>query len=231
MLKRVLKGFIDFALPPLCLCCETVLEDGLHYICTNCRGKLRPFDEAHPWREENIHNGIINDSLSLYWFEEGTEIQTILHSLKYEKMKSIGILFGKEIGERVKNESDIEFDYIIPVPLHKSRQRERTYNQSGYICRGINEILGIEVIEDCLRRTRFTESQTRLDKQQRKKNISGAFEIKKKYKDLLKGKNIILSDDVITTGATILECARILKSVGCGKLIICSIAYAELNKD
>jgi competence protein ComFC len=230
MLKRVFKGFIDFALPPLCLCCETVLEGDLQFICTNCRGKLKPFDEHHPWKDENINNGTIDDSLSLYWFEEGAEIRTILHSLKYEKMKSIGILFGKEIGESLKNESD-KFDYVIPVPLHKSRQRERTYNQSGYICRGINEILGIEVIEDCLKRTRFTESQTTLDKQQRKKNIAGAFGIKNKYKNLLSGKNIILTDDVITTGATILECARILKSAGCRKLIICSIAYAELFKD
>lgn len=231
MLKRAFKGIIDFALPPLCLCCETVLDADLKFICQNCRGKLRPFDDTHPWRNEYTGNGTIDGSLSLYWFEEGTEIQIVLHSLKYEKMKSTGILFGKEIGKRLKNENDIKFDYIIPVPLHKSRQRERTYNQSGYICRGINEILNIEVIEDCLKRTRFTESQTRLDKQQRKKNIGGAFEIKKKYKNFLDGKNIILTDDVITTGATILECARILKSAGCGKLVICSIAYAELFKD
>jgi ComF family protein len=228
MLKQFFDGVISFALPAVCLCCENILTKNSRFICGECHSRLRPFNEIHPWKKGNIRLGIIDNSISMYWFTEHSEIQTMLHALKYEKMKSIGTMFGKELGERIKKTSSMKFDYVIPVPLHKSRERERTYNQSAFICKGINEVLNTEAVNDCLKRTRFTESQTRLDKEQRKDNVKGAFEIRKKYSGSLKGKNIILADDVITTGATILECARILKSAGCGKVIICSIAYAVL---
>jgi len=230
MLKRIFNGFVSFALPNTCLCCDSILEDSREFICGDCHAKLTIFNEQHPWKDENIRLGIIDNSFSLYWFIDGTEIQTMLHGLKYEKMKSIGMMFGREIGERISQMNEIKFDYIIPVPLHRAKQRERTYNQSSYICFGIREILDIEVL-DCLKRTRFTMSQTKLDKQQRKDNIQGAFKINDSHKDKIKGKNLIIADDVITTGATILECVRTLKAAGCGKVIICSIGYAILEKD
>jgi ComF family protein len=140
-------------------------------------------------------------------------------------MKSIGKVFGRELGGRIAGLKE-EFHLVIPVPLHKAKHRERTYNQSDYICCGINEITGIPVIENCLKRVRYTESQTRLDFSQRAANVKDAFRLNKKYTEGIKGKNIILADDLITTGSTILECARILKSAGCGKLLACSIAVA-----
>ena len=228
MLEKILNGIVSFALPNVCLCCDNILDGNAKFICNKCHDKLIPYIEEHPWKDENIRDGIIDNSFSLYWFVEGTEIQTMLHGLKYEKMKSIGTMFGKEIGEYISQMSE-KFDYIVPVPLHRAKQRERTYNQSSYICTGMQEVLDIEVL-DCLKRNRFTMSQTKLDKQQRKENIQGAFKINDSYKDKIKGKNLIIADDVITTGATILECAQILKSAGCGKIIICSIAYALLEK-
>src|SRR5918911_1585343 len=101
MLKRIFNGFAGFALPKSCLCCDTILEGSREFICTDCHSKLTAFDEVHPWKDENTRNGIIDDSLSLYWFIEGTEIQTMLHGLKYDKMKSIGKLFGMEIGGKI----------------------------------------------------------------------------------------------------------------------------------
>ena len=231
MLKKIFNGFASFALPKSCLCCDSILEGSLEFICDECHSKLTPFTDEHPWKEENIGDGVIDDSISLYWFAEGTGIQTMLHALKYEKMKSVGTLFGKEIGEKILRVNGTKFDYIIPVPLHRAKERERTYNQSSYICKGIGNTLGSKVLDDCLKRTRFTPSQTKLDKQQRKENMDKAFKVKKSYADKLKGKNVIIADDVITTGATILECARTLKSAGCGKIVICSIAYARLENE
>lgn len=231
MLKKIFNGFASFALPKSCLCCDGILEDSREFICEECHAKLTPFTDEHPWKEENIRDGNIDNSFSLYWFVEGTEIQTMLHALKYEKMKSVGTLFGREIGERILEMCGTKFDFVVPVPLHRSKERERTYNQSSYICKGIGEAAGAEVLDDCLKRTRFTPSQTKLDKQQRKENMDKAFKVKKSYMGKLKGKNIIIADDVITTGATILECARTLKSARCGKIIICSIAYARLDNE
>jgi ComF family protein len=187
-----------------------------------------PFNGPHPWRENEISDGVIDNSLSLYEFAEGTAIQTLLHALKYTKFKSIGRMFGEEIGRKISN-GEIKYDYTVPVPLHRAKERERTYNQSDYICKGISEALGTKNLPRCMRRTRFTETQTQLHKSERRKNVHGAFELNQKFKETIAGKNIIVADDVITTGSTILECARVLKQNGCGKVLVASIAYATLD--
>ena len=229
VIKQILQGFLGFALPNTCLCCEAVLDTGTVFICGSCKAKLVKFDENHPWKDEEIAGGNIDDSFSIYSFIEGTEIQTLLHALKYEKMKSVGTMFGREIGTRISETNGVKFDYAVPVPLHRAKERERTYNQSLFICKGIGESLKIDVLDKCLTRNRFTETQTKLHKSQRKENVRGAFEINPKFKQTVIGKNIILVDDVITTGATILECAHVLKENGCGKILVCSAAYAVLH--
>jgi ComF family protein len=121
----------------------------------------------------------------------------------------------------------MKYNIIIPVPLHRTKQRERGYNQSEYVCTGIYEILNLEVIPNGLKRIRYTKTQTKLNREERKENVTNAFELNEKYLNKIQGKNIILVDDVITTGATILECGRILKANNCGKILTCSIALAE----
>ena len=229
MLKRILNGFLGFVLPDACLACGTVLNSAARFICPDCHAKLIKFTGTHPWKDEEISRGVIDDSFSLYQFHEGTEIQTLLHAFKYERMKSVGRMFGREIGERILSETSMTFDYAVPVPLHFGKERERTYNQSLYISKGISDKLNVKVLDNCLERTRFTKTQTKLHKLQRQENVHGAFRLSSKFKNIILGKNIILSDDVITTGSTILECARTLKSAGCGKILVCSIAYAVLD--
>lgn len=229
MFQSVLDEIINFILPNACVCCDATIDTGARFICWDCFGKLEKFEDTHPWKVEYIEKGIIDNSISAFWFREGTEIQKLMHAMKYRKMKSIGKLFGSETGKRIISVNGMKFDYVIPVPLHSAKARERTYNQSDYIARGIAETIGAGVLRNALKRTRFTKSQTRLDKSQRKENVSGAFEINPKQKDKITGKNIILADDVITTGATILECAKVLRESGAGKIWICSAAYAELN--
>lgn len=229
MFQSVLDEITNFILPNTCICCDASIDTGARFICPDCFGKLEKFEDIHPWKDEYTEKGTIDNSLSAFWFREGTGIQNLMHAMKYRKMKSIGKLLGSETGKQIISVNGMKFDYVIPVPLHRAKVRERTYNQSDYIAMGISEVIGAEVIRDALKRTRFTESQTRFDKVQRRENVSGAFEINTKQKDKITGKNIILADDVITTGATILECAKTLKLAGAGNIWICSAAYAELN--
>jgi len=220
---------LGFALPNVCIACDSILEGNIQFICNNCRSKLVRFEDAHPWKEEQIRAGTIDDSFSLYRFIAGSEIQALLHAMKYEKMKSIGKMFGAEIGEALAAKIKLKFDYAIPVPLHKAKERERTYNQSDYICKGICSVLKTECLSRSLIRTRFTKSQTKLTRAERQANIQGAFRINPKQREKIEGKNIILTDDVMTTGSTILECAGVLKQNGCGNVILCSIAYDLLD--
>ena len=225
---RLFNGAVNFVLPETCLVCGAVINSPARFICPECRKQLLPFNGQHPWRENETSAGTIDNSLSLYEFAEGTAIQTLLHALKYTKFKSIGRMFGEEIGCKI-SAGEVKYDFAVPVPLHRAKERERTYNQSDFICKGISESLGAKNLPRCLKRTRFTETQTQLHKSERLKNVHGAFELNPKFKELIAGRNIIVADDVITTGSTILECARVLKQNGCGKVLVASIAYATLD--
>lgn len=229
MLKSVLSEVVNFILPNSCICCLAPIDASEEFICRKCYKRLERFEENHPWKEEFIRNGIIDNSLSTFWFREGTEIQTLLHSMKYEKLKSIGIMLGRGIGKRVSLFGNQEFDYITPVPLHKARVRDRSYNQSEFIAQGTAEELTSIVLMDLLIRNRQTKTQTKLNKPQRKENVKNAFEINPRYKNKIIGKSVLIVDDVITTGATILECAKVLKEAGTGVVWVCSAAYAALE--
>lgn len=227
MVNRLFKELLDFIIPPLCVSCGSPVEENRRFVCHGCVEKLTRFSSQHPWRDEYISRDYINDSLSLYQFIKDTPIQHLLHSLKYEKMKSIGIMLGKELAGIIPR--GIKFDYTVPVPLHTAKERERTYNQSEFICRGIADVLEITVLPKLLKRTRFTKSQTKMDKHERIENVRNVFEINSKHKGTSEEKNIVLVDDVITTGSTILECAKVLKEAGAGYVLVCSTAYDALD--
>lgn len=220
---------LNFVLPNVCLGCEGMLSNNESYLCSSCMLTLERYNETHPWQSQKISEGIVENSLSVYWFRENTPIQNIFHELKYRKIKRAGLMLGEHIGKMIQEQNFSSYDLIIPVPLHKAKLRDRTYNQSEFIALGIKNILNIPVIKDVLCRKRFTPSQTKLNKLERKENVNGAFEISEVKRNIVAGKNIILCDDVITTGATILECALTLKTAGAAKILVCSAAYAELK--
>lgn len=229
MFFKLYNGFLNFILPIKCLACGDIIVESPNFICGSCYNKLEPYNAVHPWHKEKISDGAIDNSLSVFWFREDTPIQSLFHALKYQKIKSAGIMLGEEIGKHIAGLTAEKFDVVVPVPLHKAKLRDRSYNQSEYIAKGIGGVLKLPVINNAVRRTRFTPTQTKLNKTQRRENVSGAFEVNNDKISDISGKNIILCDDVITTGATILECASALKKARCGKLWVCSAAYAELK--
>ncbi len=115
-----------------------------------------------------------------------------------------------------------EAPFLIPVPLHQNRLREREYNQSAIITSVINSKFGIPVLTDILNRQRYTKPQVELGFRERKENVTGAFTVQNN--EVIKGKNIILVDDVYTTGSTVNECAKVLKKSGAGKVYVVTIA-------
>jgi competence protein ComFC len=116
-------------------------------------------------------------------------------------------------------------DYLIPVPLHPLKKAERGYNQSFYISNGISRQTGIPVKNNLLKRVRYTDSQTTMTFLERKENVGGAFSVLKRNN--IAGKNFLLVDDVITTGATTNECAKALLEKSCSKVYAVSVAIAD----
>ena len=117
-----------------------------------------------------------------------------------------------------------DYDLIIPVPLHPRKARERGFNQSGVLSGGLNRRTGIKLSRKALVRTRYTKTQTRLGRQERQKNVKGAFRTSDRAD--LSGKSILLVDDVFTTGATVNECARMLIKAGASMVDVMTLARA-----
>jgi len=161
---------------------------------------------------------------SFLLFQKKGSVQKMLHALKYRSKPEVGLLLGKWYGlDLKKNNTFTDCDYIIPVPLHKKRQRKRGYNQSEYFAKGLGEELNIPVVTNVLFKKHFTETQTYKTREERWQNTLNSFEIKNK--ELLKDKKILLVDDVITTGATTEACVLQLQEASQAPVYVASIAY------
>ncbi len=126
--------------------------------------------------------------------------------------------------ERVGADMIKNADIITPVPLHPLRLLKRRYNQSGIIAQHLSQSTGVPIIFDLIRRTKNTQIQGYLPRKERKKNIKNAFKITDKKQTIIKNKNIVLIDDVYTTGATVTECTKVLLQSGAANVHILTLA-------
>ncbi len=220
-------SLVDFIIPRFCPSCKSKLPSGSSYVCKDCLAKIKSPDPQRmksEFQRKFAKSEIISDFTSRFVFEKDKELQHIIHSLKYEKKFLLGVFLGSLLGETIKNKfSDYKIDFVVPVPLHHLKKAEREFNQSLYIAKGISKKTGIRVNNRLVKRKRFTESQTTMTLSEREENIKEAFIPGKK----LNGENILLVDDVITTGSTIKECGRVLLDAGANKIYAASIAIAD----
>jgi len=170
--------------------------------------------------------GVIDDFVTLFYFEKGKLLQTLAHSLKYDEGTTFGFELGVRLGKKISSST---IDCIIPVPLNKRKERERGYNQSDWIAKGLASVINVPVLSNAVRRTRYTVTQTHLNAEERKKNIADAFEVTDT--DAICGKNILLVDDIITTGSTIQEIAQVLKKAKAKRITAGSAGLAKLGED
>lgn len=134
-----------------------------------------------------------------YLFHKKSSLQVALHAMKYERLFNLGIIFGRQLGEWMLSDGNIEdIECIVPVPLHPLKKIERSYNQSEKIAEGIGQALRKSVRSDLLVRKKYTRSQTGLTAEDRKKNMDSAFQVTQG----IMLRHVLLVDDVLTTGAT-----------------------------
>ena len=234
VLKSSVRPLLEFIYPPTCFICESLMETGRSRVCADCWSTMEPVTDEDPLLREMTGRLTGNPSSSiqglipLFHFEKGGILQEVIHQLKYSGMTILGVELGRRLGERIQSQTPgFQIDGIIPVPLHPTKLRERGYNQSEYIARGIREIIPIPIYSSLLRRHKYTVSQTHLTAAERKENVGEAFALNNRYLLHVEGKRFLLVDDVITTGATTEACAQTMRSAGALELIACSIALAE----
>jgi len=224
MLKNIqnfLEPVIAFALPALCLNCREVLDPNRKIICEECFNKIHPL--GNHWigalKTEIVPN-YFDDLYILFEFD--SIFQNLIHLFKYQRATSLAFYFAEKLAKQITR----KYDFITAVPLNPVRQKERGYNQSFLIADGIHRLLDIPIHSELLKRTRNTSTQTKLTKSQRIKNVAEAFIAD----PLVNGKTILLVDDVITTGSTLNECARVLKKTGAALTDIAALA-TPVNSD
>jgi len=227
--KYFANNLFDFILPRFCCSCKTKLSVNQDTMCLDCLSKIQRSTGLRLQREferKFFNNKIISEFYSPFVFEKDKELQHAIHALKYDKKFPVGIFLGKVLAAEIKSsKTNWKFDLIIPIPLHQLKKAERGYNQAYYIAKGVGKIFKVKVSDRSVKRIKYTESQTTMNLNEREENISGAFKVK--WNTQVRGKNILLLDDVITTGATISECGKILLESGASKVYAVSIAIAD----
>ena len=224
-----LEAFIHLLYPSQCAACREVLHSGENYICLNCRYLLPQtgfhLEEGNPMEKIFIGRVPVESASAFLYFEAGNKVQNLLHYIKYKGMKEAAAEIGQWYGDELRNSRMQDIDLVIPVPLHKSKQRKRGYNQSEWFAKGLSIGMGKPLDATSLLKIRKTDSQTKKTRLERQQNVAESFEVK--YPQNLNNKHILLADDVITTGATLEACTQTLLALNCGiKISIATIAFA-----
>lgn len=230
---NIINSFISLFFPNICLVCRKKLTKN-DIICKKCINDFARLEtnKCLLCRENPAENGICQSCRTEFQFDGVVSvfkfnevIQSLIHNLKYNEFKKIGIFLGEFLADKLSNYDFIsKIDYIIPVPLHKVKKRERGFNQSDIIAKALSDKLNIKLGNHIVKRAKYTKTQTRLTKKEREINVRNAFKIKS-HKDV-KNKNFLIVDDVITTGSTMKSIALLLKEYYANQVYVASIARA-----
>lgn len=210
------RPLIELLFPRYCTACGKRLYANEQAICEKCLEKM-PRTMYHTWEDNPMikqYWGKFNTGKATAWYfyNHGSPYAHMIHLFKYHGRKILAFELGRIMASELLSSDFFEdIDYIVPVPLHISKERQRGYNQSEWISLGIAKATGIRVIKDAIVRTKPTMTQTKKTAKERFENMQGVF--KAKNSDELTGKHILLVDDVMTTSATLTACADALKEV------------------
>lgn len=232
-LRDRFRPVLDLVFPPRCVYCGRLGS----YLCDACRKEVQPIGRdicircGNPMTVRGVCHHCRHDppdpirGIRGVFFYKGPIGQSI-RSLKYQGVRELAPILGAYLADYIR-EHPIPIDALIPVPLHPQRLAARGFNQSELLARTITHILGIPTRADVLRRVRATQSQTHLNRAQRRQNVANAFEVAPGVD--LRGRTLLIIDDVATTGATLRACALPLHRAGAREIWALTVARAHIN--
>ena len=196
--------------PPICGICEKINKDGL---CPKCNLELKKQAEVNILQKEEIEENIKKEKYFeelMYIFKYEGQVRKLILDYKFNEKS---YLYKTFVNFLLKNEKIFEnikkYDKIIPVPISKKRNKERGYNQSMLIAEEIANKTNLELVNNCLIKTKNIIEQSKLNKEDRLQNIQGVYSLQNER--LITNKKILLLDDIYTTGSTVNECCKILQ--------------------
>ena len=235
MFNKLLKYIKSVLIDPHCLACGAALEIDEKVVCNQCKNTTIADLFSSPmlkYKDNIVEQRLMGLTLfetaaALMPFEQNTLSQRLIHDLKYNNYQAIGSLLGEAIASQIKqNKKYTQIDYIVPLPLHPKRIAQRGYNQSEVIASEISQQLNIPLQTTNLYRTRNNESQTQKSLKQRIENVKDLFALHDTT--LFANKTILLIDDVLTTGSTIISCCKALNTTPNIKIHIYTASIADI---
>jgi ComF family protein len=226
----LLDDFIALFFPRTCVVCGSSLFKNEHQICSRCLTHL-PETNFHKDKENEVTQVFwgrvpLVTGASLYYYKKGGSVQQLLHQFKYNGHQEIGHFIGRYYGARLKEAEHFQkVDIIIPIPLHKKKQKLRGFNQAELFANGLGHSMEVEVDTSSVIRHVETSTQTRKSRYNRWENVNEIFAVTQPGR--LENKHILVVDDVITTGATMEACLQILHNIPGTLLSVASIAFAK----
>lgn len=226
--SQLVKCISHLFYPHHCSGCGNDILDHDQLLCLRCLNEL-PLTHFHNLANNPVEKLFwgrlpVITAFSYLFFTKDSTLQHLLHQLKYKGNKEIGFFLGQQMGLALQHSNrHSEINGIIPLPLFPSREKKRGFNQATVICEGIADSIKIPVLYESIIRTKATATQTHKSRLERWQNMEGKFEVKDAA--AIKNKNILLVDDVITTGATLEACGQKLLEAGPASLHIGSLAY------
>ncbi|MBT1685189.1 ComF family protein [Dawidia soli] len=228
-LESVFSDFVSLFFPRLCAACTQPRMKGEPIICSACLLEL-PYTDHHIDPQNLLYQRLsaftpVHTAQAFLKFSKDSRVQRLLYALKYGHQPDVGNFLGELYGARLSSTGmTTKPDLVVPIPLHPSRQRKRGYNQSACFAAGMASTLNIPCAENLVERTVKTITQTRKNRLERWENMQNVFRVKVSRE--IAGKDLLLVDDVVTTGATLEACVRALTDAGCGAIHIACIAAA-----
>jgi ComF family protein len=230
-IKEVFLDFAELIYPNLCRCCfENSITKGDNYFCISCHSKM-PFTNDI----EKIDNDLmyhfygrvpIERATALLWYAEGGVVQQMIHNMKYKGIKEIGLQLGSVLGKKIFDAGLYKsIDLYIPVPMHYKKQMQRGFNQAELIAESVSAETNVPCLNNILVKEKETVTQTRKSRMERALNTSNVYNVSDAT--TIKGRHIMIIDDVVTTGATIEACARILIKNGASKISVACVAMGN----
>lgn len=227
---RLLRRLLDVVAPRQCCVCGRRLAIDEEMMCAACNLHLpRTSFSAHAYDNPmaRLFWGQIPVMRAASWiyFEPHGEVASMIYRLKYGGHPEYGYLLGQFLAEDFAEDGFFDgIDAVVPVPIAKNRLNRRGYNQSEYIAKGIAEATGLPVRTDIVKRREFRESQTQKNWWERHGNVENAFSLRNGEASC--GKHLLVVDDILTTGATVLSCSRELCRAADVRISIACIGFA-----
>ena len=211
---KLLTWLLDLLFPPKCIICHRVLDEPRAVVCPDCLDALPNYEGAEP------HVRYAERCVATFFYQE--PIRASILRFKFGGLKQYAEQYGKWMAVTIGDKLSGDFDLVTWAPVSDERRKSRGYDQTELLCRAVSETLGVPMLRTLVKTTHTPAQSTLQDAAMRAANVRGVYE---PYQpEVYAGKRILLLDDIVTTGATLSECSRVLLTAGAERVLCAALA-------